>query len=124
MCFVGSQPKILIYNENRDRTGLDEPAGDKRTSSLSEKVRDILENLPKAIEDEYAANGSSAGNLGAFPTLGNMPTAAEDPDLDILPMLTNDFSGNLWELFDSPLIFSSSYQGWNFPGPGGLAEHH
>ncbi|KAJ6131603.1 hypothetical protein N7523_001309 [Penicillium sp. IBT 18751x] len=105
------------FNRNYDRSGLDEPAGRKRTSSLSEKIKTILENLPRVVEDEYSANESFAGDLGAFPTLGNVPTAAEDPDLDVLPMLTNDPSGNLWELFDSPSFSHPPIMDGIFPAP-------
>lgn len=105
------------FNKNSDRTGAEEPAGTKQARSLREKVRGILENLPKAIDNEYATSESFAEHLGAFSTHGNVSTATDDPDLDVLPMLTHDPSGNLWELFDYPSSSHSPVMDGIFPAP-------
>lgn len=105
------------FKKSGDNNGLEEPLGNKPTSSLRDRVRDILESLPKTIRDEHAASESSAEHLEAFSNPGNLLTGADDPDLDVLPMLTNDPNDNFWELLDSPPSSQFPVVDGIFPAP-------
>ncbi|KAJ5132351.1 hypothetical protein N7448_006509, partial [Penicillium atrosanguineum] len=105
------------FNNSSDKNGAEELAGTKQASSLREKVRDTLENLHKAIENDYAANESFSEHLGALSPPSNVSAAADDPDLDVLPMLTNDQSGSFWELFDTLPSSNSPILEGIFPAP-------
>jgi hypothetical protein len=105
------------FNESGDKNRSEEPLGNKQASSLRDKVRGTLESLPKTIRDEYAARESSAEYPEVFSNSGILPRGADDPDLDVLPMLTNDPNDNLWGLFDSPSSSQFPVMDGIFPAP-------